>query len=157
MRKLLPLMLLPLLSACFAERKPFVASAPPADAAQVYFYRISQMTGLALKPVISANGKELGRLPNHSYAVALLPPGPVDIQSKWAGIPGTSRDDKLGLNLEAGKSYFVRVRYRTNKDKAAAGPLVFENRYGLEEVEAAEAAKQLAGMSAAGEFASAAK
>jgi hypothetical protein len=109
------------------------------------------MTGRLIKPAISADGKELGRLPNDSYGVAFLPPGEARLRSLWPGIPGSRRDDIATLRLEAGRSYYLRVRYQTGKPKhlLPGGALQFEDRAGLEEVAEAEAAPQMAGMAEA--------
>jgi hypothetical protein len=138
-----------LLSACsFAPRKPFEPAPARPDAATVYFYRPSEMTARLLKPAISANGAEVGKLANDSYGVAFLPPGEVQVRSVWPGLPGTPREDAATLRVEAGRSYYVRVRRRTGRPKhlAPGGALQFEDRPGLEEVSEAEAVPQLAGL-----------
>jgi hypothetical protein len=78
----------------------------------------------------------------------------VSVRSKWGGIPGTTRDDKAELVAEAGKAYYVRIRYKTNRPKhlLPGGALQFEDRDGLEVVEEKEAAPQMAGMAAAEGF-----
>jgi hypothetical protein len=159
----LPLLAVSLLAACsFAPRKPFVPQAARQDAAAVYFYRPSEMTARLVKPTISAGDKALGKLANDSYAVAYLPPGEATLRSQWPGIPGSKRDDSVALSLEAGKSYFVRVRYQTRRAKQLTpglkhiGGLSFEDRTGLETVDEAEAVKQMAGMAALEGFGAAA-
>lgn len=147
------------LSACaVAPRKPFTPSPARIDAAAVYFYRPSEMSGRLISPTISADGKELGKLANDSYAVAYLPPGPTELRSLWPGIPGTRRDDSVSVSLEAGKSYYLRVRYHASKahDVTPSAPLVgalsYENRQGLEQVDESEALTQLNGLSPTAKF-----
>ncbi|HXS99851.1 MAG TPA: DUF2846 domain-containing protein [Elusimicrobiota bacterium] len=137
-------------SACStAPKKPFEPAPAEPGSASVYFYRQSEMTGLLLRPSLSANGAALGKISKDSCAVVHLPPGAAELRSVWPGIPGTSRDDTAAVNVEAGKNYYVRVRYHQNKPhKAAPGvpaasALVYEDRPGLEEVEASEALAQM--------------
>lgn len=144
-------------SACsFAPRPPFNPAPPRPDAAAVYFYRPSEMTARLLSPALSANGAALGRLANDSYGVVFFPPGELRLRSEWPGIPGTRRDDAAVLTVEAGKSYFVRVRYHVGKPRKVAsgfpvaGALVYEDRTGLEEVPEAESVPQLAGLALSG-------
>lgn len=139
------------LSACAtAPRKPFAPSPSRPDAAAVYFFRPSEMTGRLLKPSLSANGAALGKLANDTYGVVYLPPGETSFRSVWPGI--AVRDDSAALNLTAGQSYFLRVRCQASKAKTVTpvlggvGPLSFENRPGLEAVPQDEAAPQMAGM-----------
>ncbi|MFI5345840.1 MAG: DUF2846 domain-containing protein [Elusimicrobiota bacterium] len=133
-----------------APHKPFVQLPPAPNTAAVYFFRPSEMTGMLLKPTLSANGAALGKLGNETCAVANLPPGSIALRSQWAGIPGSSRDDSATVNAEAGKNYFVRVRYHTAKSHAVApaGVLSFEDRTGLEETTEAEAMPNLERMGA---------
>ncbi len=155
MRTVLGLALLGLLlTACaVAPRRPLAPSPTRADAASVYFYRPSEMTGRLISPTLSAGGQELGKLANDSYAVAYLPPGPTELRSLWPGLPGTRRDDSVSVALEAGKSYYFRVRYHASKahDVTPAAPpfgaLSFENRPGLEPVDESEARPQMNGLS----------
>lgn len=136
----------------FAPRKPFVPVPPPPNAAAVYFYRPSEMTGRLLKPTVTANGVKLGRLANDSYGVAYLPPGAAHLNSAWPGIPGAKRDDSVDGEFLSGRSYYFRVRYHVGKPRGLtpAAPLVgalsFEDRAGLEEVDEPEATRQMAGM-----------
>lgn len=155
----LPLMALSLLAACsFAPRKPFTPEPARQDAAAVYFYRPSEMTARLVKPTVSVGDKALGKLGNDSYGVAYLPPGEAKLRSQWPGMPGSRRDDSVAMNLEAGKAYFVRVRYQTRRAKqltpglSHVGGLSFEDRTGLETVDEAEAVKQMSGMGAAEGF-----
>lgn len=143
-----------LLSGCSAPRKAFAPAAPRPDAAAIYFYRPSEMTARLSRPTLSANGAKLGRLPNDSYGVVHLPPGELKLRSKWPGVPGAIRDDEATLTVEAGKSYYLRVRYHVGKPRRVTpgapfvGGLELEHRTGLEEVPEAEAVPQLAGMDA---------
>ena len=139
-----------LASACSSmPKKPFSPAPAAPDAASVYFYRPSEMTGLLLHPSLSANGAAIGRISNDSCAVVRLPAGAVQLRSVWPGIPGTSRDDSAAVNVEAGKNYYVRVRYHQGKaHKAAPGvpvasALVYEDRPGLEEVAEADALPEM--------------
>jgi hypothetical protein len=138
-------------SACAsAPHKPFALVPPAPNIAAVYFFRPSEMTGMLLKPTLSANGAALGKLGNESCAVANLPPGAIALRSQWSGIPGSSRDDAATVNAEAGKNYYVRVRYHSGKSHAVApgGVLAFEDRTGLEETTEAEAMPNLERMGA---------
>lgn len=144
-----------IVSGCsFAPRKPFTPNPPPPASAAVYFYRPSEMTGRLIRPTIQINGAKAGRLANDSYGVAYVPPGEVTARSTWPGIPGSIRDDSAVVHAEAGRSYYLRVRYHVGKPKSAAGPLVWEDRMGLEEVSEADAVPQLAGLERNAEFGS---
>lgn len=142
-----------LLSGCaFGPRKPFSPVAPQANAAAIYFYRPSEMTARLIRPTITANGVKVGRLANDSYGVAHLPAGEVQLRSAWPGITGAIRDDTATVNVEAGKNYYLRVRYHVGKPRNVTprvlevGALSFEDRTGLEEVPEADAVPQLAGL-----------
>lgn len=142
-----------LASGCsFAPRKPFDPAPSRSDSAALYFYRPSEMTARLIRPTISANGAQLGKLANDSYGVAYLPPGEVQLRSVWPGIPGSVRDDSVSVRVEAGRNYYLRVRYHTGKPRgltpgvAGLGGLSFEDRVGLEEVPEKEAVPQLAGL-----------
>ena len=151
--------LVALLSGCaFGPRKPFTPQSPTPSDATVYFYRPSEMTGRLIRPTITANGAKVGRLANDAYGFARLSPGTIQLRSTWPGIPGTVRDDSVTLNVEAGKSYYVRVRYHVTKAHNVTpafgrlGALSFENRVGLEEVPEAQAVPQLAGLALSDSF-----
>jgi len=133
-----------------APRKPFNPAPAPADKAAVYFYRPSEMSGRLVRPTLSVNGAELGKLANDSYAVAYLPPGQAQLRSVWPGIPGARNDDSVDVALEPGKTYYVRVRYHVREAHGLVhhSLLQFENRQGLEQVIDAEAVPAMAGMSA---------
>lgn len=153
MRKELLLAVLCLWSAACATapRKPFEPAPARDGSATVYFYRPPEMTAALRSPTLSANGAELGKLGYDKYAVAYLPPGETAFRSQWTGIPGGSRDDSVSLDLTAGESYYLRVRFQAGKSRRAApgtvaDPLVFEDRPGLEQVPASEAAPQMNGM-----------
>jgi hypothetical protein len=140
-----------LLSACAtAPRKPFSPSAAPPNSAALYFYRPSEMTARLIRPTISANGATLGDLRNDSYGVVFLAPGQIQLLSAWPGLPGSRRQDSATLNVEAGKSYYLRVRYHATQAHGLVphSLIQFENRAGLEEVAETDAIKQMAGMDA---------
>lgn len=130
-------------------KKPFSPAPAAPDSASVYFYRQSEMTGLLLHPSLSANGAALGKISNDSCAVVHLPPGAIALRSVWPGIPGTSRDDSTTVNAEAGKNYYVRVRYHQGKSHkvtpglSVANALVYEDRPGLEEVAESDALPEM--------------
>ncbi len=133
-------------------RQPFTAVPPPQNMGAIYFYRPSEMTGRMIRPTITINGAKIGRLGNDSYGVFTIPPGVVTVRSTWPGVPGTVRDDTATVNVEAGKNYYVRVRYHVSKAHSVTptvsviGALTFENRAGLELVEDMEAVPQLSGI-----------
>lgn len=148
-----------LLAGCATgPHQPFVPAAPPPNAGAIYFYRPSEMTGRMLRPTITANGAKVGRLPNDSYGVFTVSPGTIALRSVWPGIPGTIRDDAATVNVEAGKNYYVRVRYHVTKAHnitptiAGIGALSFENRAGLEVIEEMEAVPQLTGIPLSSSF-----
>lgn len=134
-----------------APRAPFAPEAPPPGLAAVYFYQPPEMTASLRKPKLYVNGAELGRLPNGSYALAYLPPGQIEVRSKWSGLPGAGRDDEASLTLEAGKTYYLRVRFHTGKPHhlLTGGALQLEDRPGLEEVPEPSAVPQLDGLARA--------
>lgn len=156
---ILVLSLSALLSACATTRAPFTPTPPMPNTGGVYFYRPSEMTGMLIKPTLSAGGAKLGTLANHTCAVAFLPPGEVQVRSQWPGIPGSSRDDSVTIAVVAGQNTYLRVRYHTNEDRRAAPGVVnalqFENRVGLEKVSEDEATPQMAGMGACPAYATA--
>lgn len=138
-----------MLSACAsAPRKPFTPSAAPPSTAALYFYRPSEMTARLIRPTISASGSTLGDLRNDSYGVAFVPAGQVELLSAWPGLPGSRRRDSATLTVEAGKSYYLRVRYHVTEAHGLVphSLIQFENRPGLEEVAEEDAVKQMAGM-----------
>ena len=148
-----------IMSACASgERRPFVPNPAPPDRAALYFYRRSEMTARLQKPTITLNAEKAGRLANDSYGVAFVRPGAVDVRSRWPGVPGSTRDDSLTLNAEAGKRYFLRVRYQTRKPRGltpsvpGVGGIQFEDRVGLEQVDEAQAVPQMAGMTMTDSF-----
>ena len=132
-----------------APKKSFAPGPAAADSASVYFYRPSEMTGLLLHPSLSANGAALGKISNDSCAVAHVAPGAVALRSAWPGIPGTSRDDSVTVNAEAGKNYYVRVRNHQGKSHkvtpgiSLANALVYEDRPGLEEAAESDALPEM--------------
>jgi hypothetical protein len=145
-----------LLAGCaFGPRAPFNPPAPPEGAAEVFFYRPSEMTGRLIKPTITAGGAVLGKLANDSYAAVRLPAGPVTLRASWPGLPGQAREGSQNLILEPGHNYFVRIRYKTDKAREMTpavkgiGSLSFEDRTGLEAVAEDVAVPQMAGMAAA--------
>jgi hypothetical protein len=153
-----------MLTGCsFGPRKAFNPADAPSDSGEVFFYRPSEMTARLISPTITANGAKLGRVSNDSYGVAVLPPGEVKLRSTWPGVPGTIRDDAVALNVEAGKKYYLRVRYHVSQAHGLTpsikgiGGLSFENRVGLEEVPEAEATAQMAGMEPSAGFPSPSK
>lgn len=142
--------LLILASACSTvPKKPFSPAPAAPDSASVYFYRQSEMTGLLLHPSLSANGAAIGKISNDSCAVVRLAPGAIALRSVWPGIPGTRRDDSATVNAEAGKNYYVRVRYHQGKSHkvtpglSVANALVYEDRPGLEEVAESDALPEM--------------
>lgn len=154
--RIISLLAAALLSACApGKREPFVPTAAPSDAAVVRFYRPSEMSGRLISPTLSIDGKEIGKLSNDSWGEISVAPGDHALRSYWPGIPGTRRDDSASLSVEAGKAYYLRVRYQVTKARdltpsiPGIGAASFENRVGLEEVKSDEAVPQMTGMSRA--------
>ena len=153
MKTVLGLACLLLAGCATAPRAPFAPAPAREGAATVYFFQPPEMTAALRSPTISANGQVLGKVGYDAYGVAYLPPGETSFRSQWTGIPGGSRDDSASLDLTAGESYYLRVRFQAGKSRRAApgagvaDALVFEDRPGLEQVPAAEAVPQMNGMS----------
>lgn len=88
------------------------------DKAVVVFYRKKQFAGAALNFTIRANGQEICRLSNKRYLIYKTPPGKTEFTTVAGGLNIPDKD-KLVLNLQAGKVYYIQgdmiTRFFTNK------------------------------------------
>ena len=119
---LLALSVLSLCAGCATgpQFSPSAHVGPPPGKALIYLYRMPQLACSACTENIKVNGNYVGNLKNGSYFTYIATPGRLDFTGKLG--PGfntlmtaLSVEDKLmSLNVEAGKTYFIRFAYYQN-------------------------------------------
>src|SRR5690242_1621353 len=101
-----------------------------ADQAHVFVYRKGK-TARAIKPSVYCDDKEVALMYNGHYFTLVLPPGKHTIAS--------SKDTKtVSLDLQAGDTYYLKV--------GPAWSTGFRTLFGVEQVEAGKALKELGGL-----------
>jgi hypothetical protein len=112
--RVLPILLILLVFSASAYSQTERENTPPApgtsalrtNKAIVHFYRYKQFTGSALEPAVLCDDKEVAKMDNGAYFLALLEPGKHVLQSN---------DKQSGIEMEfkAGEEYYVRVEIAT--------------------------------------------
>jgi hypothetical protein len=120
-----------LLTGCASGPKFTAAPAPQPGNALIYVYRTSGMVGAANHPDIYVNGQFLAPLINGSYAVREVPQGTVVFHELYRHIRTGSlldiidaldkKHERLRLEVEAGKTYYVRWNYDMKLEDEATG------------------------------------
>lgn len=105
----------------------------PAAEATVIVYRPSQFMMCARAWHISLNGKKAAKLWNRQTLVLTVPAGTVSLESALSGLTiAPRRRDRLNLNVQPGRTYYVQADVRTG---------VLRGYLGLAEVTEASARK----------------
>jgi hypothetical protein len=95
-----------LLSGCATSGSAFVkAEAAPDEQAAIYFYRRSMFTGAAVAIKLLDNGREIQHIKNGQFIRYVAAPGKHEFRTDVVG----SHDKAVDIDLEAGKTYFVRI------------------------------------------------
>jgi hypothetical protein len=98
-----------MLSGCATTGSAFVqVETPPVDKAAIYFYRRSMFSGAAVSIKLLDNGGEIYRIQNGQFIRYLATPGKHEFRTDVLG----SHDKAVEFDLEAGKTYFVRIGFR---------------------------------------------
>lgn len=94
-----------LLTAFRSDNAPVRASA---DYATVYIYRGGQFFASGINYSIYVNGQKICKLSNNRYIEYKAKPGKLAITAQRGGIEVFKRETAVDLDVEAGKSYYVR-------------------------------------------------
>lgn len=98
-----------LMTGCATSGSAFVSvEAAPADKSAIYFYRRSMFTGAAVSIKLLDNGREVQRIQNGQFIRYLAPSGKHKFRTNVTG----SHDEGVELDVEAGKTYFIRIGFR---------------------------------------------
>lgn len=79
-----------------------------ADYATVFIYRGGQFFGAGFNYSIYVNGEKICKLSNNKYIQYKAKPGKLAITAQRGGIEVFKRETAVDLDVEAGKSYYVR-------------------------------------------------
>lgn len=89
-----------------AEQAATPQTSESGDKATLYVYRYKQFVGKALSPSVYCDEAELARMVNGRYFTVKLDPGKHSFRSN-------DKQSGIDLNMESGKSYFVRLEIAT--------------------------------------------
>ncbi|WP_046242290.1 DUF2846 domain-containing protein [Hymenobacter terrenus] len=87
---------------------------PPDNVATVYIYRNGRYRGAPLNHAIYINGVQVCKLSNKRYIEYKANPGTIDIIAQSGGIEVLKFETALKLPVEAGHTYYVRGKLKTN-------------------------------------------
>ncbi len=97
-----------LLNGCSATGASFMAAgSAPTDKGAIYFYRPKAFTGGAVSINLVDNGIKFSTIQNGQYIRYLASPGAHKFHTSTSAI-----DKEINLNIEAGKTYYVRTGIR---------------------------------------------
>jgi hypothetical protein len=81
----------------------FMSQTQAPESATVYFYRVEEVSKLGSRKVeVKLDGKPLLSMPEDNFIAFKLPPGKYGLRMR-------QKQSEILLNVEAGKTYFVRV------------------------------------------------
>lgn len=103
-----PYLFICLLVLLSAFRSDWMETSSSADFATVYIYRGGQFFGSALNYSIFANGEKICKLSNNRYIEYKAKPGKLSLTAQRGGLEVFKRETGIDLDVEAGKSYYVR-------------------------------------------------
>ena len=77
-------------------------SAPLMDKVRVYVYRYRQIYGIAIRPSIYCDGKDVARIQSGRSVVLALTPGKHTLRS-------SDKQSQIDLELRVGQQYYIRI------------------------------------------------
>jgi hypothetical protein len=105
MKNLLPLLLVTLIYSGVAGQNPIASNQE--EQANIYFFRLPDFNGSAVKMTIMSNNQPVVRLKNASYFKYSVMPGDYVLSIAFGS------DSKVNLRAEAGKNYYIKAYLNT--------------------------------------------
>ena len=93
-------------------------TAPSADSAVIYIYRVGQFAGSTANWAMFVDEEKICKLSNNKYIRVVVRPGKHTISSKQGGIAIMKKETEVEIETEAGGEYYVACNWKTSFTRA---------------------------------------